>query len=447
MLNSIEATIQAIANWLWGPPMLVFLFIVGVYFTLRFKGLQFIQIFKAGKLTYTQRTGSGEGNITPLQSLFSALGGLIGNGNLAGAATALFMGGPGALLWMWVGAFVGMIIVYVETLLALMHREKSSDGTFSGGPMYYIQKVLKLKWLAATFALAMGFKTLIATSTIQSNSISLAASTVFSTAWIPQGIPVQLPFCIILAFLTWIVIIGGISSIAKALEKITPFMVIVYILLGLAIILVNFGMLFEVIGLVFRNAFTPASATGGFAGAGVMMAIRFGVARGFYSNEAGTGSSPIMYSTARTDNIYYQSLISMFGVFIDTIVSTFTIVAILVTGVWTSGLTSTALTTSAFQTLFQTSGGYIIVFSSFLFGYSTLIAWCFYGEQCFAYIWGPKVRKLFRWLFSITIIFGFFKVEFLWSVGDVLNALTIVINLIALLFLVKHVILKTKEFG
>ena len=442
----MEQIIQAAANWLWGPPMLILLFIIGVYFTLRLKGLQFSQIFKAGKLTYTKRTGKGEGNITPLQSLFSALGGLIGNGNLAGAATALFMGGPGALLWMWVGAFVGMVIVYVETLLALMHREKSIDGTYSGGPMYYIQKVLKLKWLAVTFAFATGFKTLFATSALQSNSISLAASTVFPITWLPQWVPAQLPFCIIIAFLTWLVIIGGLYSIARTLEKITPLMVLVYVLAGAIIIMANINMLFEAIALVFKNAFTPASATGGFAGAGVMMAIRYGVARGFYSNEAGTGSSPIMYSTAKTDNIYHQSLIGMFGVFIDTVVSTFTILAILVTGAWTSGLTSAALTTSAFQSLFGNFGGYIVVFSSFLFGYSTLIVWCFYGEQCFAYIWGPKIKILFRWAFSIAIIFGFMKVESLWSVGDLLNALSILVNCVALIFLVRYVVKETKVF-
>jgi len=446
MVHSIETFILAAATWLWGPPMLILLSIIGLYFTIRLKGLQLSQIVRASKLTYTQRAGSGEGNITPLQSLFGALGGLIGNGNIAGAATAVFMGGPGALLWMWVGAFVGMIIVYVETLLALSHREKSADGTFCGGPMYYIQKVLKLKWLAVIFAFVMGLKTLLATSTIQSNSISLAASTVFNLPWLAKWIPQQLPFCIILAFLTWLVIIGGLYSIARTLSKITPLMVLIYVILGAVIISVNYHVLLVTITNVFKNAFTPASASGGFAGAGVMMAIRYGVARGFYSNEAGTGSTPIMYSTAKTDNIYYQSLISMFGVFIDTVVSTFTVLIILVTGVWTSGLTSTALTTSAFQSFFGHFGGYILLFSSFLFGYSTLIAWCFYGEQCFAYLWGVRARKFFRWAFSIAILFGFMKVESLWSVGDLLNASTIIINLIALIFLVKYAVSKTASF-
>ncbi len=441
----MEQIIHSAATWLWGPPMLVFLSVIGVYFTLRLRGLQFTHIFRAGKLTYTKRVGKGEGNITPLQSFFSALGGLIGNGNLAGAATAVFMGGPGALLWMWVGAFAGMIIVYVETLLGLMHREKSSDGTYSGGPMYYIQKVLRLKWLAVTYSLVTGIKVLFATSTIQSNSISLAASAVFPLSFLPAWIPTQLPFCIILAFLTWLVIIGGLYSIARTLEKVTPLMVIVYTFAGTLLILAHIDRIFEVIELIFRSAFTTASATGGFAGAGVMMAIRYGVARGFYSNEAGSGSSPIMYSTAKTENVYHQSLIAMFGVLIDTVVSTFTILAILVTGVWTSGLTSTALTSSAFQSLYRDSGGYIVVFSSFLFGYSTLIVWCFYAEQCFAYIWGPGIKKFFRWAFSIAIVFGFLKVESVWSVGDLFNAVSMVVNITALIFLVKYAVKESKR--
>ncbi|MCK5148528.1 sodium:alanine symporter family protein [bacterium] len=436
----IEISIRAAATWLWGPPMLIVLFLVGFYFTIKLKGLQFTSLLQAGRLTCRKQHAEGEGNITPLQSLFSALGGLIGNGNIAGAATALYMGGPGALFWLWVGAFIGMIIVYAETFLALNNREKSIDGTFSGGPMYYIRNILKMKWLAALFALAMGFKTLLATSTVQSNSISLAASTVFQLSWLPEWVPPQLPFCLLLALLTWLVIIGGLHSIARTLEKMTPLMVIIYISLGLIIIVVNGDMLIGALGMVLKSAFTPASMSGGFTGATVMMAIRYGIARGFYSNEAGTGSSPIMYSTAQIDNPHSQSLIAMFGVLIDTVVATFTFLIILVSGVWDSGLTSTALTTSAFNTVFGNVGSYIMVLASFLFGYSTLIVWSFYGEQCFAYIWGPRIRKGFRWAFSVAIIFGFMKVELVWSIGDFLNATTILINLAALLFMIHHVV-------
>lgn len=445
MFDLIGNSIQEAASWLWSYPMIILLFSAGIYFTIRLKGLQFRKFFKAAKLTYTTRTASGKGNISPIQSLFGALGGMIGNGNIAGAATAVFMGGPGALLWMWVGALIGMIIVFIETLLALKFRLKDKDGTYSGGPMYYIQQVLKIRWLAVIFALAMGLKTLFGTSLVQSNSISLAASTIIDVSWLPQWMPEQLPFCILLAFLTWLVIIGGLKSIAKVLEKVTPLMVFLYILFILIIVFAKFTLLSDVFTLVFKSAFTPNSAIGGFAGATVMMVIRYGIARGFYSNEAGTGSSPIMYSAAKVDNIYKQSLVSMFGVFIDTVVSSATIIVILISGVWTSGLTSTALTTAAFNTQFGNYGGLFVLLSSFLFGYSTLIAWCFYGEQCFAFVWGVHIKKVFRWIFSFVILLGFLKVETIWSIADILNATLIFINLIVLTIILKKVfdILKT----
>jgi len=432
MLNSIDQFIRSSASWLWGPPMLIFLSIVGIYLTLRLKGLQFTKFFKSGKLTYKYRTGTGEGNISPLQSLLSALGGLIGNGNLAGVATAIAVGGPGAIFWLWISSFIAMIIVYSETYLAITNREKSVDGTFSGGPMYYIEKLLKLKWLAILFAFAMGTKTLLATATVQSNSISLAANTAF-------GIPMFWA-CVILAGLTWIVIIGGLNTIARTLEKLTPIMVIIFSVAGLTIIFVNIDSFLNVLKLIVSRAFTPAGASGGFAGATVMMAIRYGVARGFYSNEAGTGSSPIMYSTAKSDNPTKLSLISMFGVFIDTVVSTLTAFIILITGVWVTGETSTALTTAAFSSFFGNYGSYLVFLASFLFGYSTLIVWCFYGEQCFVYIWGPWMRKVYRWAFCVVIIFGFFEAELLWSWGDLLNAFTVLINVIAVVFLIRYVV-------
>jgi len=435
-MNTFETAIQSAATWLWGPPMLVILSLTGLTFTIRFRGLQFTRLGLALKSVWLQRSGSGRGSISPLQSLCGALGGLIGNGNLAGAATALFMGGPGALFWMWVGAFIGMIIVYTETLLALMYRERAADGTWSGGPMYYIQKVLKLRWLALAFAIAMAGKALLSTSTIQSNSISLAASAVIHLP-LPSWVPVQLPFCILLSSLTLWVTLGGLKTIARTLERVTPLMVLAFLVLGLVIILQNLERLGSVFTLVMHHAFRSASMTGGFAGATVMMAMRYGIARGFYSNEAGTGSSPIMYSTAKTDNIHAQSLIGMFGVFIDTVVSTLTIVIVLITGVGSSGLTSTALTTAAFASVFGGAGGILVLMISFLFGYSTLIAWAFYGEQCFAFVCGSRYKGVYRWAFGVAILFGFLKVELVWSLGDLLNASIILINLTALALLLR----------
>lgn len=425
--------------------MLIFLTLIGLYFSFRLKGLQFTRFFKAARLTYQYRKGKGEGNITPLQSLYGALGGIIGNGNLAGVATAIAVGGPGSIFWLWISSFIAMIIVYGETLLSMTNRKKSIDGTYSGGPMYYIEKLLKLRWLAISFALAMGFKALLATSTIQSNSISLAAYKSFNLDWLPQQIPHLLPISLFLAFLTWLVVIGGLHSITRMLKMITPLMVIIYLFLGIVII-IKYSNLFEgVLKLIVSEAFTPTSASGGFAGATVLMTIRYGVARGFYSNEAGTGSSPIMFSTAKCDDPIKQSLIGMFGVFIDTIVATLTAFIILISGVWTSGETSTALTTAAFRVPFGSYGSYIVFLASFLFGYSTLIAWCFYGEQCFVYIWGPKMRKVFRWAFCLVIIFGFFEAESLWSCADLLNASIVIINVTALFFLIKHVVSSSKN--
>ena len=446
-INLLDQWIRDFASLIWGYPMLIFLTLVGLYFSFRLKGMQFTHFFQAGRLTYQYRKGKGEGNITPLQSLYGALGGIIGNGNLAGVATAIAVGGPGAIFWLWVSSFIAMIIVYSETLLSMSHRKISPDGTYSGGPMYYIEKLLKLRWLAVMFALAMGFKALLATSTIQSNSISLAAYKSFNFSWLPEQVPHLLPISITIAFLTWLVVIGGLHSITRVLKMITPFMIIVYMILGIVIVF-NYGHAFgEMLKIIISKAFTPAGASGGFAGTTVIMAVRYGVARGFYSNEAGTGSSPIMFSTAKCDNPVKQSLIGMFAVFIDTIVATLTAFIILITGVWTSGETSTALTTTAFSVPFGSYGSYIVFLASFLFGYSTLIAWCFYGEQCFVYLWGPGMRKIFRWAFCLLIIFGFMEAELLWSFADLLNALTVMINVTAVFFLVKFVVSYSKTRG
>ncbi len=434
MFLQFDSVIRAAATWLWGPPMLIFLFVVGLYFSLRLKGIQFMRLVQSAKLTFTTRKSTGEGNITPWQSLQSVLGGMIGNGNLAGVATAIAIGGPGAIFWMWISGFVGMIINYSEVMLGMIYRKKGEDGVYVGGPMYYIEKVLKIKWLAVLFALAMGLKTLLATSTVQSNSISIAVNTQFGVS--------QLLTCVILAILTWIVIIGGLRTIAVTMEKLTPLMVVIYLFAVFAIIISDFTGVTEVFKLIFKNAFTPAGASGGFAGTTVLMAVRYGVARGFYSNEAGTGSAPILYSTTMTDSPQNQSLIGMFSVFIDTmIVNTLTAVVIILTGVWNSGETSSALTVSAFSTLFGSWGGWVVCIASFLFGLTTLITWSFYGEQCFAYVFGIKVKKLYRWLFCLAILGGAVKkAELIWSWGDLLNGITVIINVVVLVLILKIVV-------
>ena len=217
-INQLDQWIREFATFLWGYPMLGFLTLIGIYFTVRLKGLQFSRFLKAGRLTYRHREGKGEGNLPPLHALYGALGGMIGNGNLGGVAAAIAVGGPGAIFWLWGSSFIAMIIAYAETLLAMSNRKKSPDGTYSGGPMYYIEKLLELRWLATLFALAMGFKALLATSTVQSNSISLAASKTFDLSWLPGKVPPLLPISIAVAILTWLVVIGGLRSIARALK-------------------------------------------------------------------------------------------------------------------------------------------------------------------------------------------------------------------------------------
>lgn len=428
--------IKTAADFIWGPQMLVFILGSGIYFSLRLKGIQFTRFFTAAKEIKKSRTSSGEGNITPYQALMSALSGIIGNGNIAGVATAIVIGGPGAVFWMWVSAFIGMATMYSESLLGFKFREKDKDGTFIGGPMVYIKKGLGWKWLAYAFAIAMATKTLIATTSVQSNSMSLVVLNEF-------GIP-QIISCIIIAVLTWLVIIGGLKKIAKTAEYLSPFMTLLYLTGGLLVIILNADKIIFVFEQIFTYAFTTKGATGGFAGATVMMALRYGAARGAYSNEAGTGSVAIIHATAQSDNPVKQSLIAMMGVFIDTIiVCSITALAILTTGIWTDGLNSTALVSQSFAGTF-THGNWIVLTSSLLFGYSTLITWSFYGEQCAAFIFGDHIKKYYRWLFTIAILIGALgSPENIWSMGDLLNGITVIINLIGILALSPVVIKAT----
>jgi len=430
--------IKTAADFIWGPQMLIFILGSGIYFSLRLKGIQFSKFLLAAKKIKESRLSSGEGNITPYQALMSALSGIVGNGNIAGVATAIVIGGPGAVFWMWASALILMATMYSESLLGFKFREKEEDGTFIGGPMVYIKKALGWKWLAYAFAAAMSVKTLIATTSIQSNSMSIVMLNEF-------GMP-QLVSCLIIAILTWLVIIGGLKKIAKTAEYLSPIMTIIYLTGGLLVIIINAENLIPVLKDIFTYAFTSKSATGGFAGASVLMALRYGAARGAYSNEAGTGSVAIMHATAQSDSPVKQSLISMMGVFIDTIIiCTITALAILTAGIWTDGLNSTALTSESFASTFV-FGNWIVLASSLLFGYSTLITWSFYGEQCAAFMFGDKIKKYYRWLFSSAILIGAVgNPENIWSLGDLLNGITVVINLIGIIALSPIVIKTTFE--
>ncbi len=431
--------IRDAADFLWGPQMLIFILGSGIYFSLRLKGIQFTKFASALREFSKSNITSGDGNITPYQALMSALSGMVGNGNIAGVATAIVIGGPGAVFWMWVSAVIGMATMYSETLLGFKFRKKDADGTFLGGPMGYIKYGLGWKWFAIAFAAAMGLKTLIATTSVQSNSMSIALHNEF-------GIP-QIISCIIIAVLTWLVIIGGIKQIAKTTQFLSPVMTLIYIVGALIVLVINFDKIGMALNSIFSFAFTAHSAEGGFAGATVLMALRYGAARGAYSNEAGTGSVSIMHATAQSDNPVKQSLIAMLGVFIDTIIiCTLTAMVILTTGIWTEGLNSPALAAESFSNVFD-FGKILVLASSLLFGYSTRISWSFYGEQCASFIFGDKIKVYYRWAFCAAILIGATSnAENIWSMGDLLNGITVIINLIGILMLSGVVVRTTREY-
>ena len=432
--------IRRTADFIWGPQMLLFILGSGLYFSIALKFIQFRQFGNAVRAFGRSTQSTGEGNISPYQALMAALSGIVGNGNIAGVATAIVMGGPGAIFWMWASALILMATMYSEALLGFHFRGKMKDGTYIGGPMVYIQNGLGWRSLSVAFAIAMAVKTLIATTSIQSNSMAIGLNNQF-------GIPVY-QSCIVIALLTWIVVIGGLKRIAETAQILVPFMSLVYLGCGVLILLLNYNQLIPAFEEIFRHAFTTKGAVGGFAGASVMMALRYGAARGAYSNEAGTGSVAILHATAKTDNAVYQSLIAMLGVFIDTIiVCTITALVLLVSGLWTSDLNSTALTSESFG-IGLGGANWIVIFSSLLFGYSTLITWCFYGEQCAGYLLGDRIKVLYRWLFCASIMLGAAgTAESIWSLGDVLNGITVIINLIGIIALSPVVIRVTLGNG
>ncbi len=421
--------VRGLANFLWSYPMLIFLLGSGLFLTFRLKGLQFSKFIPAISQLIHSVKSRGEGNITPFQALLSALSGIVGNGNIAGVATAIVMGGPGAIFWMWISALILMVVMFAESYLGFRFRERDADGIYLGGPMVYIQKGLGWRPLAIAFAVAMALKTLLATTSIQSNSMAIVLHSQFNLP--------PLVSCAVIAFLTWIVIIGGLKSIARTAQFLVPFMSLLYLGFGAVVLMLNFSNLPGIFQAIISTAFSTQSAVGGFAGATVLMALRYGAARGAYSNEAGTGSVAILHATAQSDSPLRQSLIAMLGVFIDTIVvCTMTALVILSTGLWTQpDLNSTALVAASFsQNLIF--GNWVVLFSSLLFGYSTLITWSFYGEQSAAFIFGDRIKVPYRWLFCFSIFIGAASsAENIWSWGDLLNGITVIINLIGVLAL------------
>jgi len=386
-----------------------------------------------------KKEGKGEGEITAFQAVATALAATVGTGNIAGVATAIAIGGPGAVFWMWVSAIFGMTTKFGEVVLSINYREKTPDGRFVGGPMYYIEKGLKMKWLALVFAAFGAIAAFGIGNMVQSNSVAASLEVSFGINKMVTGI--------VLAVLSAIVIIGGIKRIGQVTEKLVPFMAAFYILGGLFIIISNISHVGEAFGLIFGSAFTGTAAIGGFAGSTMQMAMTKGIARGVFSNEAGLGSAPIAHAAATTDHPVRQGLWGVFEVFVDTIIiCSITALSIMLTGVWSGGETGAALTTAAFESTIP-GGGYIVSIGILLFAFSTILGWAYYGERCAEYLFGPKINMAYRILWIPFVAIGAIGgLNFLWDLADTLNGLMAIPNLIGVMGLSGVIIKLTKEF-
>jgi len=433
-MTAIMDLMGVIDNFVWGPPMMIALVGTGIFLTIRLGFPQFKHTGYALKLIFKgalkkDDSAKEEGEITPFQALTSTLAATIGNGNVAGVATAVAAGGPGALVWMWLTALVGMTTKMCEATMGVKYRIKDKDGALAGGSMYFIKKGLGQAWLGWLFALFGAVAAFGIGDMVQTNSMALVGNSVFNIPVLVTGI--------VMAFLTWVVVIGGIKRIGEVTEKLVPFMAFFYIVGALIIIIVKINMLPWALGEIFRSAFSGRAAIGGFAGATVAQAMRFGVARGIFSNEAGLGSASMAHAVAKTPHPARQGTIAMVGVMIDTlIICSMTGIVIVMTGSLETGLTSTALTAHAFASVLGGVGGPIVAIGSLLFGYSTLITWCYYGQQCARYIVGPAIVKPYAWLFVAFAFAGaVVKVPFVWLLTDMLNGAMAIPNLIGLIFL------------
>lgn len=443
-MEALTNAVSAINGVVWGPLMLVLILGTGLFLQ---AGLKILPLRKLGfgfSLLWKGRQApeGGKGEISPFNALMTSLAATIGTGNIAGVATAIFLGGPGALFWMWCTALVGMATKYAEAVCAVKYREVDEVGNHVGGPMYYIKNGLGKKWLwlAPTFAVFGAIAGFGIGNTVQANSVADVLQSSYGIPTWATGVALLL--------LVGAVILGGIKRIAQVAGKLVPFMAIAYLLAGLVVLLINAAEIPAAFGLIFTHAFTPVAATGGFAGAAVWAAIRFGVARGVFSNEAGLGSAPIAHAAAQTKGPINQGLIAMLGTFIDTlIVCSITGLAIITSGAWTGGETGASLTSAAFESTIPGFGAHLVTIALAIFAFTTMLGWSFYGEKCVEYLLGVKSIMPFRVLWCLAVPLGATAdLGFIWLLADTLNALMAVPNLIALILLSPVVFKLTREF-
>ena len=446
-MDAVEPLLKSVSGFVWGPVMLTLLLGVGVYLTVGLRFMTWRRIGPGFRNLWRGRHATEEGDITPFQALMTALSATIGTGNIAGVATAIAIGGPGAVFWMWVTALFGMATKYAEAVLAVHYRETDERGMHVGGPMYYIRNGLgrNWQWLGLAFAVFGMVAAFGIGNTIQSNSV---ADTVAENFHVPTWVT-----GLILAVLAGAVILGGIRRIAEVAARLVPFMALAYFVAALVIILIQVDEVPAAVGLIVGDAFTGTAAVGGFAGASILMAIQFGVARGVFSNEAGLGSAPIAHAAARTDDPVRQGTIGMLGTFIDTlVVCTLTALVIVMSGAWTTGETGGPLSAAAFEAAMP-GGHYVVSLGLVIFAFTTILGWSYYGERCAEFIFGVRVILPYRLLWIVAIPLGALAagdnqgVNLLWLLADVMNGLMAVPNLIALALLSPVVFRLSRRLG
>ncbi len=428
------------ASLMWGPWLLILLLGVGFWLTFLLRGIQFRNLFYALRLAFSKER-AGEGDISHFGALMTAMSATVGMGNIAGVSTAVALGGPGAIFWMWMTGLVGMATKYSESFLAVKYRQTNDQGEISGGPMYYLEHGLGQKWLGICFAVFGALAAFGIGNMIQANTAATAVVESLGTSKFSVGL--------ILSVLTALVIIGGIKRISDVASYFVPFMVAIYFIGAMIVIFSHLSQLGAGIQLIFEHAFTGTAATGGFIGASLVQTIRYGVARGLFSNESGMGSAPIAAAAAKTNQPAKQALVSMSGTFLDTlIVCSLTALALASTGTWVSGETGVALTMQAFSAGLPGNWGvFIVTLSAVTFAFSTILAWEYYGEKCFEYLFGDKWIHLYRYLWVLFVFVGsLVKLELVWNFSDAMNALMAVPNLIGLVLLSGVLFRETKSY-
>lgn len=440
---SLTAFLSSIDSFIWGPPLLILLSGTGLYLTFRLGFIQILQLPRALGYIFKKENGSKrKGDISAFAALSVALSATIGTGNIVGVATAIQAGGPGALFWMWLVALVGMATKYAECLLAVKYRVRDKNGFMAGGPMYYIERGLGIKWLAKLFAV---FGILVAFFGIgtfpQINAITHAMQDTFN---------VDIKYsAAIITILVALIILGGVKRIGTVSSFIVPFMAVLYVTASVIILIINADKIPTALMLVIESAFNPTAALGGALGFTVMKAIQSGVARGIFSNESGLGSAPIAAAAAQTKEPVRQGLISMTGTFLDTIiVCSMTGLVLVITGAWQSDMEGAVVTNFAFSNgLGSNIGALIVTIGLLFFAFTTILGWCYYGERCFVYLAGIKGIKIYRTLFIILVGCGaFIKLDLIWILADIVNGLMAFPNLVALIGLRKVVVDETRDY-